>query len=441
MNKPMKLSIAISILILLLAAAVGLNDRRKLSESRVTHAKLVAEAAEYGISSDTGKADGKDLVTKRPREDKAAVARSAAKDMIAFALEMEKFKENGGQPDEAMQRRITDFMDRMLSLDSSQIRILIAEFRASTAMDAETRDGMIVFAIMTLANDHPEAALSIFTESGDLTGNPMMGKHLLSSSLANWASKDPDAALEWIRENGKKHPDLITDDVKTGLVKGAAINDMKRGFELIGELALDKPDSALHAMARAVKTDEERTQFLGLLREYSGAGKENETNPKMAALSSLANGIGNDGFEAGARWLTDNKLTPQELGTMASTISYTAKTSEKGQWISWMGDNLAKGTGDQHIISSVTNWTRQDYRAAGEWLATLPEGRTRVSSVKGYVQAVAKYDPDTANKWALTIPEGKDRQDTFESLYRNMPNKTREEKLTRDAFRQQHGIK
>jgi len=437
----MKISIAISILILLIAAAVGFNDRQKLSETRLSHAKLVAEAAELGVSIELETVDGEGLMTKRAREDKEVEAKAAAKDMIAFALEMEKFKETGGQPDETMQQRITDFMDRMLSLDSSQLKILIAEFRASTEMNAETRDGMIVFAIMTLANDHPEAALSIFTESGDLVGNAMMAKHLLSSSLTTWATKDPDAALEWIRENGKKHPDLITNDVKAGLVQGAAINDMERGFDLIPELGLEKPDPALHRIAHGVKTPEERTQFLTLLRKYSKDIKDGGSDSGKSSLSSLADGIAKDGFEAGSKWMTDNKLTPGETIVLASTIGYSAQSSEKGQWIAWMGENLGKGERDQQIRSTVINWTRSDYRAAGEWLASAPEGPTKMASVKGYVAAVSKYDPQTATQWALTLPVGEERNSALNTVFQNMPKETAAGQEARESFKAQHGIK
>jgi len=438
----MKISIAISILILLIAAAVGFNNRQTLSEIRVTHAKLVSEAAELGISTASEPGETKGFVTKLAREGggRAEEAKATARDMIAFALEMEKFKQTGGEPDEAMQKRITDFMDRMLSLDSSQLKILVSEFRASTEMDTETRDGMIVFAIMSLANDHPEEALSIFIESDDLVENGMMSKHLLSGSLKNWASTDPDAALEWVRKNGKKHPDLITDEIKSGLVQGAAINDLERGFALVSELGLEKPDSALVAMARGVKTPEERTQFLELLRKYSDDGKDEGGKSGSSSLTSLADGIAKDGFEAGSKWMADNNLTPSEMEAIAPTIGYSAKSSEKGQWIMWMGDNLGKGVSDQKIRNTVNNWTRTDYRAAGEWLASTPEGPTKTASVKGYVDAVAKYDPQTAAEWALTLPAGEERNSALNKVLRNMPKETTAEQEARESFKTRHGL-
>ena len=433
----MKISITLAILILAAFAAIAYKDRQMLSQVRKSHSEAVAEAAALGISIDPGNPEAAALVTKRTREDKEAAAKEVARELIAFAVEMKAFEEKGEQPDEAMQKRTTDFMELMLSLDSSQIKILIAEFRASTEMDEETRTGMVVFAIMTLAADHPEAALSIFTESGDAMEDGMMSRHLLSSSLANWASRDPDAALEWVRKNGKKHPDLITDEIKAGLVKGAAVKDMKLGFDLMTELKLEDASTALYGLAQSARTAEQRTEFLKLFRTFSEGRDDSKTG---SAISVLADGIVKDGFEEGSKWIAANKLTPEEMQTMASMIGYTAKSEERGKWISWMGESLPEKSRDTQIQGTVSHWTGEDYRAAGEWLAAEPEGATKRSAVKAYAETVGEYDPATAAQWAMTLPEGEERQETFQAIHSKMPDKTPAEKAARKAFKEQHGI-
>ncbi len=437
----MKISIAISVVILIVAFFFGYSDHARIEGARETHAKLTAEAAALGIRIDPE--GGKDAaqVTKRQRADKEAEAREAVKKLIAFSKEMEAMQESGGQPDEATQERITDFMDLMLSLDAKQIKLLIAEFRANSELKEETRIGMIGFAIMTLANDHPEAALSIFTESEDLPELEGMSNHLLSSSLANWASKDPEAALEWVRENGKKNPDLITDDVKASLVKGAAANDLKLGFDLIGELGMKKPDKAIQRLARGVKDAEERTRFVKLLREYSAANPGKGKNDVPNAVGSLADGIVKDGFEAGSKWMEETKLSKEETDRIASTISYSAKSAEKGKWIEWIGGNMSEDKREQQVSDTVRDWTNEDYKSAGEWLAKTPDGPTKHASISGYADAVSKYDPQTATQWALTLPEGKTRDQTMQRIHRNWPKDTPENKVAREAFAAEHGIR
>ena len=439
----MKISILVSLLILGVAGIFGWKNQREITEITVTREALVAEAALLGITLDADGSPKLDRSTKRPREDKEAEAREAARDFIAFAKEMEEFKESGEQPDEATQERMMDFVDRMISLDADQLKILIAEFRASTDMEDETRNGMIMFAVMTLASDHPEAALTIFTESEDLIENGMMSKHLLSSSLSNWAATDPDAALEWVRKNSEKHSDLITDDVKAGLVKGAGQNDLRLAFDLIDELKLGNPENAVRDLAISINDPGKRSAFLALVREKAKAiGDESERKEmENSAVSALAHGIAKEGFEEATKWIAANELSGNELDQISGTIGHAAKNSEKGKWIEWMGENLSGDSRDSRIGSIVANWTRQDYRAAGEWLTQAEEGPTKQAAVSSYAETVAKYDPRTAAQWALTLPAGEKRDATLEDVYQRWPEKTPEDKAAREDFKAEHGIR
>jgi hypothetical protein len=133
-----KISIATSILILLVAALFGFHSHQQLVTLRETHAKLVASANQLGISVDPSRADASARITKREREDQEADAKATAVEFIAFARKMEANLEKGGEPDESQQKRIMDIMDRMMSLDSAQLKILIAEFRAAKDLKDET---------------------------------------------------------------------------------------------------------------------------------------------------------------------------------------------------------------------------------------------------------------------------------------------------------------
>lgn len=436
----MKISITISLLILAVAAAIGWNNHRQIQVVTETHRSLADEAAALGLSIDLKNPDATPLVTKREREreDKETQARLVAKKLIAFALEMEALQKTGGQADESMQERTAEFMDLMLSLDAEQLKILIAEFRNSTEMKDDTRMGMIAFSIMTLANDHPEAALTLFTESEDMIDNDMMGNHLLTSSLANWARDDPDGALEWVRKNGKKYPDLITDKVKAGLVKGAATNSIALGFDLLGELKLENPRDAINGLAGAVGSPEERTEFLTHYREYLKTVPNEDGERSFGAMYLIANGIVKDGFEKGSSWIAKNNLSENEIKALASSIGFSSKSSEKGQWIDWMGENLTGSDRDRRIGSMMENWTQNDYRAAGEWLAEAPAGPTKTASVVGYAKTVAPHDPKAAVEWALTLPPGAKRKETLKAIYESWPQDDPASKAARDAFMKEH---
>lgn len=436
----MKISIAASILILLVAALFGVPNHQRLVSIRESHAKLVAAAAQLGVSIDSNHPDDPVRITKRGREDKEADARAAAVEFIAFAREMEAMQKKGGPPDEAMQKRIMEIMDRMMSLDPAQLKILIAEVRAAKDLKDEMRQGLIGFSIITLSNDHPQAALALFTESSDLFTESGMGNHVISSSLAKWAKDDPLAAVAWVKKNSAKFPDLITDDAKRGLISGTAAQDPRLAFKLIGELGIKEISQSINGIILAAKTPAERTATLTALREHLATipDEKNRTELSGDAVRRFANSIAEEGFEAGTQWITESDFTPTELESFASGLHPSEKRSETGKWIEWIGEKLPPDKADDRIENLVSNWTRNDYQAAGKWLASAPDGPTKNTAIRSYAGMVSEYEPATAAQWALTLPPGKDRDQTLKTIHRNWPE---DDTAAKEAFKQEHGIK
>jgi hypothetical protein len=436
----MKVSIAASILILLVAALFGFHGHQRLVAVRESHAKLVASASQLGISVDPARSDAPVRITKRERVNKEADAKAAAAEFIAFAREMEAMEKNGDPPDEGQKKRMMEMMDRMMSLDSAQLKILIAELRAAKDLKDETRQGLIGFSIMTLASDHPQAALALLTESSDLFKGEGMGTHVVSSSLAKWAKDDPLAALEWVRKNSEKFPDLITDDAKRGLVSGAAIQDPRLAFKLIGELGLKDASNVISSIVSAARTPEERSATLVALREHLAtiSDEKARTDAGHTAIAQLAGSVLQENFDSASKWIANSKLTTKELESFADGLPHSSKSSESGQWIEWIGQNLPPDKAANKIENLVSNWTRNDYQAAGKWLTTAPDGPTKNAAIRSYALTVSRYEPETAAQWALTLPPGKDRNQTIRNIYHNWPEG---DSAAKTAFAKEHGIK
>ncbi|MCP5532603.1 MAG: hypothetical protein H7A49_12545 [Akkermansiaceae bacterium] len=451
----MKLSIALTLVILTIAAALGWRGRQELSEVRRTHQKLVAEAAELGISSDSARAGGGPLATKRGiREDKQAEAKQAAAEFIAFAREMEDVEKRGQQPDPETMKRIMTFMDRMLSLDGEQLKAVIQAVRDEPNLKDETRQGLIMFSIMSLASDHPRAAVSLFTESSDLLGDQgeMMGKHIVGSALATWAKDDPMGALEWVRKNGESHPDLVNDETKASLLSGVASKDPALAFDLLGQLygkaeldAHSDPGTAISRITGAARTPEERTATLAALRAYAAARASDSMREGAlhGGLRSLTFGSGyrNAGYESTTTWLDSANLTPAELTAATQNIEHSVRLEDSGRWIEWLGrSDLPEKKSNERIHRLASEWTREDYQAAGQWLATAPDSSAKQTAVQAYAQTVFPYEPDIAVQWANTLPAGKTRQQTFEAIHKSMPRNSDAEKAAAEAFATEHGI-
>ena len=435
---PVKISIAISLLILAAAAVLGWSDQQRLTAMRAGHAKLVAEAALLGITLDPAAAGGPVRSTKRGRADREAEARAAAVEIIAFAREMEEMQQKGGTPDEATRKRWLNFMERMMSLDAAHLKILIAELRGAKDLKDETFRGLIGFSIMTLANDHPQAAIAIFTESADLLKESGMGNQVISSALTHWAKDDPLAAVEWVRANGTKFPELVNDDAKRGIISGTAVNDPKLAFKLIGELGLKDPSQAVSNIMKAAVTAEMRNASLAALREYAAASPDEVIRDRTVsdALSGMTYQLTREGFIAATRWLDSAGLSEKELeGFVSGGLAGSNRYEETGKWIEWSGEKLPEPSGT--ISQLVRQWTRNDFQAAGKWLATTPDGPTKNVSIRAYAETVSQYEPETAAQWAMTLPPGKDREQTLRNIHGKWP---KEDAAAREAFAKEHGI-
>lgn len=423
----MKISIALTVLILAAAAALGWRDHQRLVTVREHHTRLVAEAATLGLARDPSHPADPIRISKRERGNKEMNAKATAVEFIAFAKEMEAIEKKGGPPDEATHKRMMEIMDHMLSLDSTQLKILITEVRADQSLKDETRQGLIGFSITTLANDHPQTALALFTESADLfKDSNLMSEYVISSSLAKWAKDDPLAALEWVRKNGEKFPDLVTDDAKRGLISGTAVSDPKSAFKLIGELGIKNTGRAISEIIEAAKTAEERTATLAALRGHLVTLTDEKTRNETAAaaLKSLAPEVlDHQNFEAACQWIAAAKFSPVELLSFADGIYYSDATGQQGQWIEWVGKTLPAGKSDRTIRDLIYRWTTNDYQAAGKWLSGTPAGPTKNAAIRSYAETVSRYDPATATQWAMTLPPGTDRDETLKNIQENSPAK------------------
>jgi hypothetical protein len=75
----------------------------------------------------------------------------------------------------------------------------------------------------------------------------------------------------------------------------------------------------------------------------------------------------------------------------------------------------------ERVGNLVSQWTQQDYLAAGQWLTEVPDGPAKTPAVCAYAETVAEYEPQVAAQWALTLPAGEARQRTLLRIYQNWP--------------------
>jgi len=436
----MKKSITLAIAILALGAIPGLLQQKRLNAVRSEVDKLTAEAVKLGVADDASLSPGERRFTKRQREDREKRTRGVTADIIAFARESDAAEKNGGKRDAEFEKRVMDVMAHLTELDAAQIKQVIAGLRDCQDVPAGTRGNIIAFAIMSLAKDHPEAAVALYAESSDMLDKSMLGDHVISTALSRWAEINPTAAVEWIKKNTEDASDISGDEAKRGVISGIAATNPKLAFKLLGELDVDDPMTAIHAIVMTGhESPERRSAVLAALREHlAGVTDESEREEiGSKALEIFARTADKEGFDSLTGWISESKFTPQEKEQFASGLTYFTTKQDTGRWVEWMAGNLPAGSLPDPVREIVGEWTQQDYVAAGKWLTTAAEGPAKTAAVEAYAEAVAEYEPQIAVQWAMTLPPGPGRDSTLRTVYENWPVSDPQGAA---AFAREHGL-
>ena len=420
----MKISFALSLLILAAAGSFLWLRSQRLIVVRENYTQLVAEAATFGITLDPSRPSDPIRPARRERENRGVDAKATATELIALAKDMEVSGDLRGLQNEAQQTRMTEIMSRMISLDPAQLKTLIAEVRAAKDLKAETREYLTEVSLRTLSNDHPQVTLALFTESPDLLKDVgRMSKFVVSSALDNWVKQDSVAAIDWVQKNAEKFPNLITEGTKLGVLAGTAANDPKLALKLISEFKITDASNALAQIADSAKTPVELTATLTALRDYLAAMPDESARNEAVktSFSGFTPRLVENGFAAATQWIAGANLSPTELESIAGRILYCTESAEDGQWIDWIGEKIPAGKSEAMIQGIVGKWTRRDYPAAGKWLATRPPSPAKNVAIRSYAQTVSTLDPATATQWAMTLPPGPDRDATLKHIQDHPP--------------------
>lgn len=436
----MKASLFLSAGILLIGLAPGLFQQKRLSDLRADYDALSQKAEKFGISLDPSDSSTGPRSTKRQREETEKQVKATSSEIIRFARDLEEIRKNGGKPDAEFQNRSMEVLAKLSELDSAQISAFIKVLRGEEGLSASTRGSLIAYAILTLSDQNPEAAITLYSEASDLLDGRLMGSQIVSASLANLAQNDPGRALEWIQKNASKFGSDEAAEMKRAVLAGTALNSPDRAFKLIGELKFDDPAEAVNAIvASGNESPEQRNALLGGLRSYLASIQDAAIRDEIAsnAMETFARTSEKQSFETLTGWMDEAKFTEKEKLQFASGLSWFTTKNDTGRWVEWMGGNLPADEVSGPVREVVGEWTQQDYVAAGKWLSKAQDGPAKSAAVQAYAAAVAEYEPNIAVQWAMTLPPGPIRDDTLRDIYANWPSKDPEGAA---AFAREHGL-
>ena len=380
----MKISIAVSILILAIGAVIGRHDRQQLAALRTAHENLIAKVAKLGVSSAPAQ------VTKRERPTRAAIAKLSISEVLEIADEIQRLTTPDPFNHDAIGALNWRILDSLSAWDVPELKALLAEIRANPNLNQQTRWMLGSSCSTVLANDHPQAALRIFTSSPELfTEHNHMS--LVCTALATWARNDLTAAIEWL----KKNPQPFSNYAESGIISAVAEQDPQHAFRLIGQLDLKDKNSTVWQIVNSAKTFEQKSATLAGLREYLPTIQDGDSLDYYGKsyLSLLASDMHREGIEAITHWISESKLTPQEVDPFLDGLSNATNSDEAGRWIEWMRQSLSTGQADRRIENLIHNWATNDYQAAARWATSQPAGKDREQVLKTIHRYWPEQDP------------------------------------------------
>jgi hypothetical protein len=389
--------------------------------------KLEAKAKSLGISIEQGRS--------RPR-DRAAASGSLdageTRDIKARLIDMIVADED--------EEKILDLMTRLLAMSPDAIGGLIEDLRKEAGLSEEQKREATSMLLFAMAGTNPEQAATMAHELRDFLKEDFMGDHVLQLSLASWAANEPDAALDWFRQRMQGDAKAFDDETKSALLGGIAGSDPARAFLELKHLKLEgEADAISNIMSSAIGNPETRDQAVTALRNAIAASDDEEQREALLDNGWLAVGetLQGEGYAKATEWMESMNLTKEELASLAGGLGYYGTAAETGQWITWIETNLTPEDADSPVRELMGEWTEQDYLAAGNWLATAPEGQAKQAAVVSYVEAVSTYEPQIAEQWALTLPVGEQRDEALGVIRENWPDSDPD---GAKAFAARHGM-
>ncbi|RYD47006.1 MAG: hypothetical protein EOP85_06295 [Verrucomicrobiaceae bacterium] len=420
----MKFSILLTAIVLTAAAWFGWQDIARMDAARQRQQELEKEAVSLGIP--TNLPDG---VAHRSQRRDATDVKALAAELLAADVRDSAALATAGRG--------------VRMLDRAGMKTLVAEFLSSSSHDDEARGKLVIALMEGPLSDKPETAVALFDLFMDAGGkvDEREATILFPTLLEKWAVSDAAGTLSWLQDRWSRYPQVIKQGAKGKVLTAVAAVDPERAFRVIGQVGVVEPQDGVRAVMRGGATGEQRLSVLTALRGYLAGISDAELQKEYAkvAMGAFASSVVSGGEASARQWIASAGFTPAELDAFAAGIAREpVRPEDVPGWIGCLTAAGGESVPRKPLHDLVERWTRDDYRAAGKWLAIAPEGPAKQVAVRSYAGTVAKYDPATAEQWALTLPAGEERAATLSAIHQQWPEADAAGKA---EFAERHGIR
>ena len=266
----------------------------------------------------------------------------------------------------------------------------VLDWLDTVQLSSYERESIRKSALAGISRRDPKAALEILAGVDQGTRN-----RILPDTIRYLADKDPQAAIDWIRQA----PD--------GYAKNKAMEEalgelaQKAPLETI-EIADNYPEMRENALVNAFGTlaRNDLPDAMERLKAYEG-------DPVYSnLLRNLASSYAREKPEEALAWALDlpSEHRSQVLGSVVSNMSrvdpeLAIKNLDK------LATDENRSYHDSAVQNIASNWARRDPFAAAAWLQSLPDSNGKTNGISQVVHQLAEVDPVSAAEFLQTLPE------------------------------------
>lgn len=270
--------------------------------------------------------------------------------------------------------------------------------------------------------------------------------HQFSNLASQWAQQDLDAARKWVESlppgrtreqamNGIIGALTQTDPAKAASVFGDSVVNNQNSYQvgmIVGEWIKTDQTAALAWLdSLDLRGDAQRnvhSQFMSnwVREDPAAAGRYalgiQDEKSRQQTISSLVGSWGNSDPVAAREWIMkslEGETKNRSLNSLIQTLSYqdyaTALQCYQEATASLSSEAIENTFGGA-ASQIARNWAQNDPKAAGQWVMSLPEGKTRSNSIRSMVDDMGDYDIKGAAEFVGTLAAGKERDQAVASL-------------------------
>lgn len=221
-----------------------------------------------------------------------------------------------------------------------------------------------------------------------------------ATTLAGYASTDPEAARKWLDENHSEGP--TRGILERAYVAGLARSDLAEATRYVESLPEDQRAGYIDLLIEQKIKD-------GITQSADWALSLSDPAMKTAALDRVAQQYARQDPATAANWV---KLYASEsYGKNAvATIAQEYANRAPADALRWAA-TLPNGESQNEAYSRIfQEWGRSDPTTASETLNSLPPGTSKDQAISSFTRTIARENPEDAIAWASTIGDSATRE-------------------------------